>query len=134
MWWEGAAFWAAMAMMVYGAINALIHIIALIQSLRRPPGGVAYLVLVQDQAERVEGVVRTLAREATSDLLLMDLGSADESPAILERLTVHYEHAQFFRLGQAERSRALATALSVTHAPFVVLIDLSPDLAKKGNA
>ncbi|MFZ5826684.1 MAG: hypothetical protein ACOY94_20535 [Bacillota bacterium] len=134
MWWEGVAFWAAMAMIVYGSINAIIHVVVLIQSLRQTPRGVAYLVLVKDQADRVEGVVRTLAREETSDLLLVDLGSADESPAILERLALDYHHARFFRLGPSERSRAVAAALSVTQAPFVVLIDLSPDMAERGNA
>lgn len=134
MWWEGAAFWAAMAMIVYGAINAVLHIVVLIRSLRRSPRGVAYLVLVQDQADRVEGVVRTLAREESSDLLLVDLGSADESPAILERLALDYQHAKVFRLGPSERSQAVAAALSVTKAPFVVLIDLSPKMAERGNA
>lgn len=133
MWGEGAAFWAAMAMVVYGAINAFVHIVVLVRSLRRSSRGVAYLVLVQDQADKVEGVVRTLAREETSDLLLVDLGSADDSPAILERLAVHYQHAQFFRLGPTERSRAVAAALVGTQAPFVVLIDLSPSIAKEGN-
>lgn len=131
--WESIGFWIAMAMSVYGVINAVVHIVALFRSLRRPPGGVAYLVLVQDQADRVEGVVRTLAQEESTDLLLVDLGSSDDSPAILERLAIDYEHARFFRLGGAERSRALAAAVSVTQAPFVVLIDLTLEMVERGK-
>lgn len=131
--WEKAAFWFVMAMVVYGATNAIVHIIVLIHRLRRPPGGVAYLVLVQNQADRVEGVVRSLAREETSDLMLVDLGSADDSPAILERLAIDYHHARFFRLGQAERSRVLATVMTATRAPFVVLVDLTLGMAERGK-
>lgn len=132
--WESAAFWFVMAMVVYGATNAIVHIIVLYRRLRRPPGGVAYLVLVRDQADRVEGVVRSLAKEETSDLVLVDVGSEDDSPAILERLATDYQHAQFFRLGSAERSRVLATAMTATRAPFVVLVDLTLEVAKRGSS
>lgn len=131
--WESAAFWFVMAMVVYGVINALVHIIVLFQRLRRPLEGVAYLVLVRDQADRVEGVVRNLASEGITDLVLVDLGSADDSPAILERLAIDYQHARFFQLGPAERTRVLATAMGATRAPLVVLIDLTWEVEDRGK-
>ncbi|MFZ5815818.1 MAG: hypothetical protein ACOY93_11015 [Bacillota bacterium] len=132
--WEKAAFWAAMAMVVYGSVHAVLHLVALFRYLRRPPVGVAYLVLVRDQADRVEGVVRSLAREESSGLVLVDLGSADESAAILERLAIDYEHARFFRLEPADHAKILATARSVTQAPLVVMVDLSPCMVERGKS
>lgn len=130
--WEGAVLWGAMAMIAYGTINAVATVTGLFRSLRQLPG-VAYLVLVQNQEERVEGLVRSLAGEADGELLLVDLGSADDSPAILERLAADLAPAQFFRFGATERSQALRAALRATEAPMVVLIDMQENKGEKGK-
>lgn len=130
---EAMLFWGAMAMATYGAVNALFSLLELLGSLQRPQGHLAYLVTVRDQADRVEGVVRSLAQVPDSELLLLDLGSVDESGAILERLARHYAHAQLFQFERTERSRAISEALQATRAPLVVLVSLEDDMDKEGN-
>jgi len=131
---EGMLFWGAMAMVVYGAANALLSLAELIGSLQRPHGFMAYLVTVRNQADRVEGVVRHLAEVPDSELLLLNLGSDDESGSILERLVRHYEHAQLFNFGRAERELAISEALQATQAPIVVLVNLEEKLEKEGHS
>ncbi len=131
--WESAAIWGLMAVAVYGAISATASIIALFRSLHQRGGLVTYLVLVKDQAERVEGVVRTLAAEQAGTLLLADLGSADESAAILERLALDFDQARMLGPINPGRQTTIAAALAVAETPLVVIVDLSKDMGEKGK-
>jgi len=123
--WKDLAVWGAMAVGVYGAICAAAHLIILIRSFQRPPGLVTYLVLVKDQADQVEGVVRSLAAEEGSELLLVDLGSTDESLAILQRLALDLDQARLVQADHRERKAVIASAMATAQTPLVVMVDLS---------
>jgi hypothetical protein len=132
MWEETAAIWGVMAMATFGALGAIATVFERVRSLRHPPD-VAYLLLVQNQEQRVEGVVRSLAWATDGDLLLADLGSVDDSPAILERLVREYPWAWFCRFGAAGRVEAVDAALRATAAHRVVIIELTDRSPEKGK-
>lgn len=131
--WKSAAIWWLMAMATFGVLGAIAVLRERLRDLRYPPD-VAYLLLVRNQEERVEGVVRTLARIADGDLLLADLGSADDSPAILERLVREYPSAWFRRFGVGGRAEALDAALRATAASRVVVLELTEGMTETGKS
>lgn len=131
--WKTAAVWGVMAMATFGVLGAIALLCERFRRLRHPPD-VAYLLLVRNQEDRVEGVVRSLAWAADGDLLLADLGSVDDSPAILERLVREYPSAWFCRFGAGGLSEAVDAALRATEAPRVVILELMDGMPETGNA
>ncbi|BAD39104.1 hypothetical protein STH119 [Symbiobacterium thermophilum IAM 14863] len=92
----------------------------------------ACVVLVRDQADRIEGALDRIARAADGELVLVDLGSRDETAAILNRLACRYGHALVLQLGHLTRQEAIARAVAATTAPRVVIVDLEGHLEKEG--
>lgn len=120
-------------MATFGVLGAIALLWERLRGLRHPPD-VAYLLLVRNQAERVEGIVRSLVEAADGDLLLADLGSVDDSPAILERLAREYPSAWFCRFDAAGRTEAVDAALRATAASRVVILELTDGVPETGNA
>lgn len=86
------------------------------------------VVLVRDAASFIEGFVEDLAALAPgSPIVVVDCGSADETPSILHRLRQRVPTLQVLRW-PAPRPGApgpLEAALFVTGAPLAVTIDLT---------
>ncbi len=92
-------FYAIICMLaVYGAISLATHIFSLIsQKARRENQGIRLVMLVKNQAENIEGIVRNIYEEnllrragLPDKLTIIDMSSGDETPQILERLSRRY--------------------------------------------
>lgn len=129
---EGAFFWGLLALAAYGLVSAVTHVAELIGRMRTEDESVAYVVLVRDQADRIEDVLGRIAREADGELVLVDLGSRDESAAILTRLAQRYGCALVLQSGRLTRQEAVARAVAAAQASKVVVVDLDACLEKEG--
>lgn len=77
----------------YGLVIAVWQLARLVRRQLAPsvsPPSFSVLVLVRDQEHLIEGFLRTLAGQIRTghgdELLVMDMGSRDDTPAIVERL------------------------------------------------
>ena len=129
---EGPFLWGLLALAAYGLASAVSHVVELIGRVRPAGEPVAYVVLVRDQADRIEAVLDRIAREVDGELVLVDLGSSDESAAILTRLARRYGNALVLESGHLTRREAVARAVAAAQASKVVLLDLDAGLEKEG--
>lgn len=129
---DGPFFWGLLALAAYGLASAVSHVAELLGRVRPAEEPVAYVLLVRDQADRIEGALDRIARAADGELVLVDLGSRDETAAILNRLACRYGHALVLQLGHLTRQEAIARAVAATTAPRVVIVDLEGHLEKEG--
>lgn len=128
MWLEGAGLWAGLALAAYGAISGLLQAFSFADYLSDRTRLCTYVVLVHNQQDRIEWVVRTLAQEDGVDLILVDLGSTDDSPAILERLASAYGQTTLMQLVDGlDEAEAVEIALRHATSPVVALFDLRSD-------
>lgn len=96
------------------------------------PPALSVLVLAQNQEEQVEGFLRSLLAlvhermppHVPVGVLLVDVGSTDQTHAILERLTVTYANAEVVSLPAEEADRACERALLLCRGRLVLLADL----------
>ena len=76
----------------YGALCALWQAVSLVRRLplrERAAVPVSLLIFVRDQEQLIEGFLRTIAgqtRGACEEVVVVDTGSSDDTPAIVERL------------------------------------------------
>ena len=129
---EGALLWGLLALAAYGAVTAVARVAELLTSVRPAKERVAYVVLVRDQAEWLEDVLSRLARAVDAELVLVDLGSRDESAAVLTRMARRLGLAPVLELGHLPRSEAIARAAAAASATRVVVVDLDGELEKEG--
>lgn|GEM_PF-2999061 len=129
---EGALLWGLLALAAYGAVTAVARVAELLTSVRPAKERVAYVVLVRDQAEWLEDVLSRLARAVDAELVLVDLGSRDESAAVLTRMARRLRLAPVLELGHLPRSEAIARAAAAASATRVVVVDLDGELEKEG--
>ncbi|WP_374713462.1 hypothetical protein [Symbiobacterium terraclitae] len=129
---EGAFFWGLLALAAYGAAAAVARVAGLLARIRLAEERVAYVVLVRDQAEWLEDALSRLARQVDAELVLVDLGSRDESAAMLSRLARRLGLAPVLELGHLPRSEAVARAAAAASATRVVVVDLNGELEKEG--
>jgi glycosyltransferase involved in cell wall biosynthesis len=96
------------------------------------PPALSIIVLAQNQEEQVEGFLRSLLAlvhermppHVPVGVLLVDVGSSDQTRAILERLTVRYANAEVLSLPAEEADRACERALMLCRGRLVLLADL----------
>ncbi len=129
---DGPFFWGLLALAAYGLASAVSHVAELLGRVRPAEEPVAYVLLVRDQADRIEDVLDRVAREVDGEVVLVDLGSRDESVAMLNRLARRYGHALVLELGHLPRREAVARAVAAAQASKVVLVDLDAELEKEG--
>lgn len=129
---EGAFFWGLLVLAAYGAVTAVAQLAGLLARICPAEEPVAYVVLVRDQAEWLEDILSRLAREVDAELVLVDLGSRDESPAMLARMARRLGLAPVLELGHLPRTEAIATAAAAAAATRVVVVDLDGELEKEG--
>ncbi|MEW8976985.1 MAG: hypothetical protein AB2385_01160 [Symbiobacterium sp.] len=125
-------FWGMLALAAYGAVSAAAQVAELIGRIRSAAEPVAYVVLVRDQAEWLEDAVLQFAREVDAELVLVDLGSRDESAAVLARLARRLGHVPVLELGHLPREEAIARAVAAAESPRVVVVELGRNLEKEG--
>lgn len=134
-WLTGSSgVWLLLALALYGLACALTEAQQLLRRMlrRENAASLTLLVLMQNQAQEAEGVVRALLdlvgrsplSDGEFDLLLVDLGSTDETPAILERLAQKAEHIRTVQLPSDQPANIYEIARSLCHTDLVILADL----------
>lgn len=93
----------------YGAVAASVHLWLFLRALAQPRAEavLSILVIVQDQEQQIEGLIRTLAARAPSypaagtaaEVVVVDAGSHDHTPLIVERLCRIYNGLRYIRAG-----------------------------------
>ncbi len=131
----GAANAVLLALALYGFVSAGMVLFRLVRRLttRDPVGPVSLLVLVQNQAEHIEAFLRTAAgmmRERPprgcrpGELLVVDLASIDQTPAILERLSRQEPALRLVRIPAERVAEALETSFFLCRGTVAVMVDM----------
>jgi cellulose synthase/poly-beta-1,6-N-acetylglucosamine synthase-like glycosyltransferase len=129
----GSAEWLVATLALYGALVAGLHAWRLLRSLFRPGcyAAVNLLVLVRNQEHQVEGLVRSLAgllrqREAAgkAEVVVVDCGSRDETPLIMERLCRQTGGVRFVRVRECAGGQSPCEhGLLACQSRVVLLVD-----------
>lgn len=134
LWSAGSLLsWAALALALYGLVSALAHTSRLLRRLHGRHGtGLSILVLIHNQEEQIEAVVRELAllhgRVAADvtrhEVLLVDYDSNDDTPLILERMVADLPQFRLVRLPRTQATNVCDSALFLCQSPAILLLDL----------
>lgn len=127
----GPLAWAILALTLYGLIVLISGLVARLVDLVRPRGPVAFsvLVLIHNQQDSAEGLIRSLAlrdwgRAGRWEIILVDLESTDDTPLILERLARQFPHIRLVQLPKALVGTACDAAMFLCRSNIALLIDL----------
>ncbi len=133
--------WVILALALYGVIELILTVALSLSRLRRPrPFPMSIVVLLHNQEEQVEALVRTLYNKLgqigsmgarIDEILLVDLESTDETAAIVECLARNYPNLRTLRLPRSEGLSACDTALFVCRSPMALIIDFRQGGAAK---
>jgi len=128
------ADWVILALAVYGLAAAITQMTRLIRPWARAGefASVTFIVLIRNQADLIEGVVRQLISHCAThegsavntDLILVDLASTDDTRPILNRLQQRYPHVKLIELPAEHAESACDTAMFLARGPIAVVLDL----------
>lgn len=130
------AQWAVYALAVHGALVICLRLWRLARILwerRGPPPMISFLVMVRNQAHQIEGALRSLAAlirshraDCRCELVVVDSGSQDETPRIIERLARELPGVRLLRLGEhlGHGASAWTVGMFACQSRVVVCLDL----------
>lgn len=129
---EEVWFWLIAALAVYGLACIIMHVWPLLDDIdrQRSGGALTLVVLVRNQERQIEGFVRSASNLIHSgetmpaDLLLIDVGSTDDTLPILERLAQRDPKIRLVRLPEGPAVAPYETALFLSRGQVAVLVDL----------
>jgi cellulose synthase/poly-beta-1,6-N-acetylglucosamine synthase-like glycosyltransferase len=83
------------------------------------------LIFIKNAEDVIEGIVKDFysKQEMTSELLIVDCGSSDQTHRILERLARRYLGMKFILLSDLPLNSCIQEALKYTSSPALLLID-----------
>jgi len=126
--------WVILALALYGVVELLRNTARALQRLRKPRSlHMSIVVLLHNQEEQVEALVRGLhssgnqtgaMMEWVDEILLVDLESTDQTPAIIDRLINTHPNLRSVRLPRSQGLSACDTALFLCRGPMAFVIDL----------
>lgn len=129
--------WTVALLALYGAGQAAWQLAGLARRWwrgRTADVNVSILLLVRNKGDKIEGLLRTIARVARSprpgllppDLVVVDHHSSDDTPRIVERLVPEIPGLQLVRLGDLARGGrpACEVGLFACHSRIVLVLDL----------
>jgi hypothetical protein len=101
---EALIFWG---LALYGAMMAVWQVVQRLQRRLGSPHPVTLVLVVQNAEHQIEGMLRMLLlRTAWTGrerrVLVLDVGSCDDTPQILERLTTEYTSLRSTRVASEE--------------------------------
>jgi hypothetical protein len=133
--------WVILALALYGVQELLRNMIRALRRMRRPrPFPISIVVLLHNQEEQVEALVRSLYSgagqigvmvEEAQEILLVDLESTDQTPAIVDCLVREHPNLRTVRLPRTQGLSACDTALFLCRSPIALVIDLRQGGASK---
>lgn len=128
-WWLEATFTVLAAYGVFTLLQALWRWLAERRALGRP--ALSVVVVVRDQERAVEGLLGELlaapdGARLVSDIVVVDLGSRDNTPAILQRLARQHPQLRSLLLPPgATADEAVAAAARQCPSPLLLCLDAS---------
>ncbi|HYG59204.1 MAG TPA: glycosyltransferase family A protein [Symbiobacteriaceae bacterium] len=122
----GSWFWLALAL--YGLYAAAGAVGRWVQTASGKASPLSFVVLTRNQEHQIEGFLRSMlsglrASPRRCELVLVDLGSTDATPYILERL-VRNERVGLIRLETQEPGEALTVAHFLSQGHVAVVVDM----------
>jgi len=136
-----AVEWVILALALYGVTVLLQSAARVLHRLRKPrPFPMSIVVLLHNQEEQVEALVRGLFSslgqigamvERAEEILLVDLESTDQTPAIVDCLVREHHNLRTVRLPRSQGISACDTALFLCRGPMALVIDLRQGGASK---
>ena len=127
---EAILAWIVLILAAWGLVGLLDLLVTWIWGLRpQREAGLTMLVLVQNEADQVEGFLRTLLSlvgngRPSTRVVVVDVASTDETAAVLERMERHERRLSVVHLPPEQASRACETAIFLCDTPVKVIVDL----------
>lgn len=128
---SGPVAWILLALALYGLSLMLWEGAHLLMAYLRPRSRVtvSVLVLVLNQAEEIEDLIRTLVagdwgRGVGWELVVVDLGSQDDTALIVSRLSTQFPQLRFVQFPRAQALTACDNAIFLCKSHVVLLLDL----------
>lgn len=126
--------WIILALALYGVMEFLQHAARTLRRWRKPQRlPMSIIILLHNQEEQVEALVRNLCSsigqigaigEWAEEILLVDVESTDQTPAIVDCLIREHQNLRTVRLPRSQGLSACDTALFLCRGPMALVIDL----------
>lgn len=117
--------WVVIALAAWGVVSLALQLArALAHSKVPTPRFRSTLLLVHNQEEQIEGVIRLLSQGLPGTLVVVDVNSTDDTPRILERLVAGEPDIRLVRLSAEQAERACETGLFLCRDPLTLVLDL----------
>lgn len=128
--------WVLLALAFYGLVAGLAQAARLLHRLGGAgrPAPLSIIVLIRNQEQVIEGVVRRLVSHAAArptDLILVDLASTDDTGPILDRLHQQYPSLRLIQLPADHAGKACDTAMFLVRGPLSFVLDLRYRVAEE---
>lgn len=126
--------WVIFALAFYGLVEGLGQAVRLLRRLggTRRSAPLSIIVLIRNQEQVIEGVVQHLVSrgtarrgsDGTTDLVLVDVGSTDDTGSILDRLQEQFPSVRLVQLPADHAAAACDTAMFLARGPVSLVLDL----------
>jgi len=133
--------WGILALALYGLLELIRNVAQLLRRLhKKRTVPMSIVVLIHNQEAQVEALVRSLYAgvgqigamvEGAQEILLVDLDSTDQTPAIVDCLIRKHDNLRTVRLPRSQGISACDTALFLCQRPVALVIDLRQGGASK---